>query len=876
MRHNAALARKVVFLLRRWARDWGGVLTILFGLWAAGYVLWLSLSGSSSESQTLVTDAAMPAVSLVMTALAWRASRHRALDARVRRAWRIVAAAFFAYFLGNAVWFYYEIVLGLQPAVSWADAFYLSYYPLLLWGLLSFPMSQREGRTRLTFGLDAATVILGAGMLIWYYLLRPIALAGSSGFLEASVTLAFPVANTVLLFGVVAVLLRRPGVGVRRALGVLMLGIVMDAVGDLGYSYQALRGDYQGGNWPDKFYMIAFFLMALSAQYQHWRATTRAARPEAQAAPAPGFDARQPFSWLPFLGVALGYGLLLDVAFQHMRREGPSPLNELIFGAVVITGVVVARQVAAVRENVRLLKEREERRSAERFRSLVQHSSDVITVLEPDLTVTYASPSVKAVFGYEPEHLAGKNVLSFLGADERGRGEEFFSALARRSGATATVEWRLPHADGTWLSVETVAANLLEDPNVRGLVLNSRNVTERKRAEEALRESEEQLRQAQKMEAVGRLAGGVAHDFNNLLAVINGYSDLLLRRWPDADEAGRRKLEEIRKAGDRAKNLTRQLLAFSRKQVLQPVVLDLNAVVNDMEKMLRRLISEDIEVRTLLAPRLGRVKADPGQVEQVLMNLAVNARDAMPQGGRLTIETRDVRLDENYARAHKSVAPGPYVMLAVTDTGEGMDSATQARIFEPFFTTKGDGKGTGLGLSTVYGIVRQSGGSVWVYSELGRGTTFKIYLPRVDAVAEPRAARTPPELRRGSETVLLVEDEAGVRELTKEILEENGYRVVAASDGREALKLSEASAEPIQLLLTDVVMPHMGGRELADRLSKAQPQMRVLFMSGYTDDAILHHGVLDRGTALIEKPFTTEALTDKIRETLMAGAALKG
>jgi hypothetical protein len=286
MRYNAALARKAVFLLRRWTRDWGGVLTILFGLWTVGYVLWLSFSGSDSDFKSLVTDAAMPAISLVMTALAWRASRHEALDARVRRAWRIVAVAFSAYFLGNTLWFYYEIVLGQQPAVSWADAFYLSYYPLLLWGLLTFPMSQREGRTRLTFGLDAGTVMLGAGMVIWYYLLRPIALAESSSFLESSVTLAFPVANTVLLFGVVTVLLRRPEVGVRRALAVLTLGIIMDAVGDLGYSYQTLRGAYQGGNWPDKFYMAGFFLMALSGQYQCWRASRRAARPEATPASA--------------------------------------------------------------------------------------------------------------------------------------------------------------------------------------------------------------------------------------------------------------------------------------------------------------------------------------------------------------------------------------------------------------------------------------------------------------------------------------------------------------------------------------------------------------------------------------------------------------
>jgi PAS domain S-box-containing protein len=396
------------------------------------------------------------------------------------------------------------------------------------------------------------------------------------------------------------------------------------------------------------------------------------------------------------------------------------------------------------------------------------------------------------------------------------------------------------------------------------------DITARKQTEEALYRSEEQLRQAQKMEAVGKLAGGVAHDFNNLLTVINGHTALSLRRLGQ-DGPLYPKLEAIREAGERAASLTRQLLAFSRKQIMQPKVLDLNHVIFETNKMLQRLIGEDIDLLIGLTPDLGKVKADPGQIEQVLMNLSVNARDAMPKGGKVTIETQNVLIDEEYSRRHLSVRPGRYVMLAVSDTGCGMDAATQERIFEPFFTTKGTGKGTGLGLSTVYGIVKQSGGNIWVYSEVGRGTTFKIYLPCVDHHAEDfksiaEAAQATP----GTETVLLVEDEEMVRNMTREILQESGYRVLEAAHGHEALHVAEQHDGPIHLMLSDVVMPQMSGRELAEQLSPRRAEMKVLYMSGYTDDAIVHHGVLDEGMAFIEKPFTPSALTRKLREVLSA------
>ena len=393
---------------------------------------------------------------------------------------------------------------------------------------------------------------------------------------------------------------------------------------------------------------------------------------------------------------------------------------------------------------------------------------------------------------------------------------------------------------------------------------------ERKRAEEALRQSEERLRQGQKMEAVGRLAGGVAHDFNNLLTVITSYSDLLLEDLA-LDDPKRDDVGEIRKAAEGAAALTRQLLAFSRQQVLEPKVLDLKAIVTGTEKLLRRLIGEDVQLTTALAPDLGAVKADPVQLEQIIINLAVNARDAMPTGGRLTIEAANVEMDEVYVRSHAPAQPGLYVMLAMSDTGIGMDEQTKARIFEPFFTTKERGKGTGLGLATVYGVVKQAGGFIWVYSEPGRGTSFKVYLPRVDEPVEPAVARTATaEPGRGTETVLVVEDAASVRMVTRQVLERYGYAVLEAPNGDTALRLAAKHHGPIHLLLTDVVMPGLSGRQLAEQLAQLRPDMQVLYVSGYGDSAVVHHGILAAGVAYLQKPFTPESLARRVRDALDA------
>jgi PAS domain S-box-containing protein len=402
------------------------------------------------------------------------------------------------------------------------------------------------------------------------------------------------------------------------------------------------------------------------------------------------------------------------------------------------------------------------------------------------------------------------------------------------------------------------------EPCEVGVVVLSIDVTDGRKVEA-------QLRHAQKMEAIGRLAGSVAHDFNNLLSVILGYSSMLLSDLKPVDPI-RADIDLIRMAGEKAAALTRQLLAFSRQQVLAPRVLDLNEVVQDSERMLRRLLGEDIDLVTLYDRQLSRVRVDPSQIDQVVMNLALNARDAMPTGGKLTIETKDVTLDASYAAEHLGVTPGPHVMLAVSDTGVGMDKETQSRIFEPFFTTKAVGKGTGLGLSTVFGVVQQSGGNIWVYSELNRGTTFKVYLPRAAGQSPELVEHVEPVTLKGTETILLVEDQDEVRRVAQEILMRHGYHVIAAQNAGEALLSCERHPRTIHLMLTDVVMPQMSGSELAQRLGTIRPEMKVIYMSGYTDNAIVHHGILDSGLPFVQKPLLPDVLARRVREVLDAAA----
>ena len=563
--------------------------------------------------------------------------------------------------------------------------------------------------------------------------------------------------------------------------------------------------------------------------------------------------------WKPGL-VATSFALTVSAYFslagQHsMAQERSSIFRLALFFLVALLICWFNAALRAAQEGLV--------RSELNFRSLVTNAPYGICRCDEAGKILDANPAFLTMLGYSSvSELVGLH-LGGLHADAQHWFDlaDYLRASAPFNGLTA--EWK--RKDGTTTVVRVSGRSVVDGAEGIVFELFAEDVTER-------RALEAQLRQSQKMEAVGRLAGGIAHDFNNLLMVISGYSEFLLDRL-GPDPSLRSPAQEIASASQRASSLTRQLLAFSRKQMLAPKVLDLNVVVTENLKMLTRMIGEDIDLVMVPGKELGAVRADSGQIEQVIMNLAVNARDAMPSGGKLTIETSNVTLDEEYARFHAPLRPGEYIMLVINDTGMGMDSETQSHIFEPFFTTKGP-KGTGLGLSTVYGIVKQSGGYIWVFSEPGKGTTFKIYLPRVASTGEiaiPAAAAVEHhKAEPGTETILLVEDEANLRYLARQFLEKQGYKVIEAADGAVAMQIVVAHEGVIHLLLTDVIMPGMNGRELAQRVSEIRPNVKVLYMSGYTENVIGHNGTLDAGIRLLQKPFNLRDLKDKVREVLDA------
>ena len=502
------------------------------------------------------------------------------------------------------------------------------------------------------------------------------------------------------------------------------------------------------------------------------------------------------------------------------------------------------------------------RRSEERSQLLLENISDVVVVVDDALSINYVSPSVTRMLGVAPEELIGERWSALAHPDDVPLLEHFARQIREGGSTEQSQELRVRHHQGEWRVLDVSAAKLMVrgEPS-RELVLTGRDVTERRRLEN-------QLRQSQKMESIGRLAGGVAHDFNNLLTAIIGFSELLLEELPP-EGTGRADLEAIQKAAAHGATLTRQLLAFSRRQVQELKILDLNALVRDIEPILRRLLGEDIVVDVATDEELRLVKVDRGQIEQVVINLVVNARDAMPHGGRLCIETRNVLLDAAYLQRHPYARVGHHVVLTVSDNGTGMDADVRGRVFEPFFTTKELGKGTGLGLSMVYGIVKQSGGHIELQSEPGAGSQFYVFLPAVEEAEDTRSAVSSSDVgTEGAETVLLVEDDNDVRELLGKTLERHGYHLLQASTGKEALEFVGNAALPIDLLVTDAVLPELSGPALAAHAMRLRPGIRVLFISGYTDDAMLRLGVSNRNEAFLQKPFGSEALLRKVRQLL--------
>ncbi len=563
--------------------------------------------------------------------------------------------------------------------------------------------------------------------------------------------------------------------------------------------------------------------------------------------------------WKPGV-VATSFALTVIAYFSLVGEHSPDQLRTAILRMSLF--FFIAMLVCWLNEALRVAQENL-RRSEANFRSLVTNAPYGICSCDASGKILDANPAFLDLLGLTSlDDLIGQHIYSlYSDTDQWFDLADYLRSSAPFKGLTA--EWKRKGGS----TVVRISGRSVSNGRKEGKVfeLFAEDVTER-------RALEQQLRQSQKMEAVGRLAGGIAHDFNNLLMVISGYSEFLLERL-GAEPHLRGPAQEIASAAERASSLTRQLLAFSRKQMLAPRIINLNYIATENLKMLTRMIGEDIDLVLVPGQNLWSVRADAGQIDQVIMNLAVNARDAMPSGGKLTIETSNVTLDEEYARLKTPLRPGDYVMVAISDTGAGMDAETQSHIFEPFFTTKGP-KGTGLGLSTVYGIVKQSGGYVWVYSEVGRGTTFKIYLPRVAGTGET-AVQVPALIQSqrvepGTETILLVEDEANLRYLARQYLEKQGYKVIEAADGAVAMQIAVAHEAVIHLLLTDVIMPGMNGRELAQRISEIRPNVKVLYMSGYTENVIGHNGTLDAGVRLLQKPFNLRDLKNKVREVLDA------
>jgi PAS domain S-box-containing protein len=785
--------------------------------------------------------------------------------------WWLFALGQALFVSGDGIAYNYHRFVGKDlPFPSVADIPYLGVPPVVATGLLLLIARRTNGRDR-SAAIDALILAVGLGIVSWVMLMAPYGDNPNLALTPKLVSMAYPLGDLLVLLLVA----RMAFGGGRRSVSFALMTASVGAlvVTDSIYAWRVNNSGYQPGGLLDAGWMVFYLGWGMAALHPSMATVS-----EATAAPT-----RLTFRRLALLAAAALAPPVVELV-QSARGQPLEP-DVVAVGAAVLFLLVVLRMAGLVRNErtlsgtVQALAEAraaqaeetsqfvsaELRQSQELYRIVVESTTDMISLVDPDGTIEYASPSHFDTLGHSPHELTGSKLADLVHRDDLAQLDEAMAAALL--GMPTELVVRLRGADGEYLTIGAAVSRIVDEHgHVQGLVTSSRDVSARVRNAEL----EARLQQSERLEAVGRLAGGIAHDFNNLLTAITGYGDLALDALSGrtGDDDLRESIQEIRRASDRAAELTGQLLAFSRKQVLQPRVLDLNAVVAGYEPMLTRLLGDDVDVRFVLAEDTGAVLADEGQLGQVILNLAVNARDAMPDGGTLTVASRHIALDERTVPL--GLRPASYVVLSVTDTGSGMEQKVIDQIFEPFFTTKPEGEGTGLGLATVIGIVQQSGGQVTVYSEPGLGATFNVYLPRSEEPLTTSIPATRPGPVQGTEQVLLVEDNEAVRKLLLQSLGSLGYTLLEASTPRAALALSEEFDGRIDLLVTDVIMPEMNGRQLADELLGTRPELRVLYTSGYTDDAMVGRGVLTEGMAFLQKPFAIDQLALKAREVLDA------